>query len=93
MCQGESWSYPNTHQPKTPAQDSVGARVVERRGEGLYGRPSCLVCTSLPDSFGVVPTPGTHKGPTAPPCHPVPLQVGEPPRHQATAVGVGMDNM
>src|SRR6266699_1972143 len=29
--------------------------------------------------------PGTRQGPTAPPDHPVPLQVGEPPRHQATA--------
>src|SRR6266700_282251 len=52
------------------AQDCVGAWVV-----GI----------SLPDSFGVVPTPGTHKGPTAPPCHPVPLHIGKPPRHQATA--------
>ena len=52
------------------AQDCVGAWVV-----GI----------SPPDSFGVVPTPGTHKGPTAPPCHPVPLHIGKPPRHQATA--------
>src|SRR6266567_5409696 len=44
-----------------------------------------VVGISLPDSFGVVPTPGTHKGPTAPPCHPVPLPIGKPPRHQATA--------
>jgi len=28
----------NRHQPKTRIQDSVGARVVERRGVGLYGR-------------------------------------------------------
>jgi len=34
---------PNRHQPKTPAQDSVGARVVGMGGEGLYGRP-LLVC-------------------------------------------------
>jgi hypothetical protein len=33
---------------------------------------------------GTVPTPGTHKGPTAQHRHPVPLHVGDPPRHQAT---------
>jgi len=33
--------------------------------------------------------PGTRKGPTAPPGRPVPLHVGEPPRHQATAQRAG----
>jgi len=35
----------NRHQPKALAWDSVGARAVERRGVGLYGRPPCLAAT------------------------------------------------
>ena len=37
--------------------------------------------------------PGTRKGPTALPDRPVPLQVGEPPRHQATAWEQGVQHV
>ncbi len=37
--------------------------------------------------------PGTRKGPTAPPDRPVPLHVGEPPHHQATAWEQGVQHV
>src|SRR6266700_8319196 len=63
---------------KSPAP-SVGARVVERRGVGLYGRPLSL--SMLPDcviSPGDVADAGDHKGPpcAAPPPSPLRTVMG-----------------
>ena len=58
------------HQPKAPAQDSVGAWVVERRGVGLYGRSlgDCVARRAFlrrsPTFSSTVPGyAGGHKGP------------------------------
>src|SRR6266567_2212795 len=40
----------NMHQPKKPAQDSVGARVVGMGREGIYGRPVLASASAGPQA-------------------------------------------
>ncbi len=63
---GRPQGSPNTHQPKTPARDSVGAKVVRSGGVGLYGRPSDPRTSEIvvvPGMALAVDYAGGHKGP------------------------------